>query len=67
MTQPDNADIKGPKVEDPPQEEPTVSSRGRKAPVSDRSLIFFNPRLAEAYRQDFAPKAKDKTNHERSE
>ncbi len=28
---------------------------------------FLNPRLAEAYLQDFAPEAKDKTNHERSE
>ncbi len=56
-----NPNAKGSKVEDPPQEEPTVSSQGRKTAGQRLFLICPTPRLVEANLQGFAPEAKDKT------
>ncbi len=59
MTQPDNPAIKGLKSR-------KFLAGVRKAPDNDGNFIL-NPRLAEAYRQDFAPEAKNKTSHKHSE
>ncbi len=41
LKQPGILIIRGPKVEDPPQEEPTVSSRGRKT-AGQRLFFYFS-------------------------
>ncbi len=65
LKQPDMLIVKGPKAEDPPQEEPTISSRGRETAGQRLFLIFSTPRRGVP--PGYLAKEIDKTNHERSE